>query len=203
MEKDLNVKLKQEKLSYFKSKEYRGDQLKVIMDAIDYGIAPHYFHFFDDTAIPAEIMKNMLIAMKEDYGVDETAFLSTIRQEEAGHIFLEALKACVPLKELQGIYREGMFPIELREKILPLMQGRETIPEKIGERMEFITEAVRDLKESFLRKDRIFFQRRKKIQEQRRRAWMIPIIWNWKSSSGRQGRMRSVFWKSGRKVTGD
>ena len=92
MEKDLNVKLKQEKLSYFKSKEYRGDQLKVIMDAIDYGIGTDYLQLFDDTAIPAEIMKNMLIAMKEDYGVDETAFLSTIRQEEAGHIFLEALK---------------------------------------------------------------------------------------------------------------
>lgn len=39
MEKDLNDKLKQEKLSYFRSKEYRGEQLKVIMDAIDYGIA--------------------------------------------------------------------------------------------------------------------------------------------------------------------
>lgn len=165
MEKDLNVKLKQEKLSYFKSKEYRGDQLKVIMDAIDYGIGTDYLQLFDDTAIPAEIMKNMLIAMKEDYGVDETAFLSTIRQEEAGHIFLEALKACVPLKELQGIYREGMFPIELREKILPLMQGRETIPEKIGERMEFITEAVRDLKESFLRQNRFIEDLKKSMEE--------------------------------------
>ena len=103
--------------------------------------------------------------MKEDYGVDETAFLSTIRQEEAGHIFLEALKACVPLKELQGIYREGMFPIELREKILPLMQGRETIPEKIGERMEFITEAVRDLKESFLRQNRFIEDLKKSMEE--------------------------------------
>ena len=165
MEKDLNVKLKQEKLSYFKSKEYRGDQLKVIMDAIDYGIGTDYLQLFDDTAIPAEIMKNMLIAMKEDYGVDETAFLSTIRQEEAGHIFLEALKACVPLKELQGIYREGMLPIELREKILPLMQGRETIPEKIGERMEFITEAVRDLKESFLRQNRFIEDLKKSMEE--------------------------------------
>lgn len=165
MEKDLNVKLKQEKLSYFKSKEYRGDQLKVIMDAIDYGIGTDYLQLFDDTAIPAEIMKNMLTAMKEDYGVDETAFLSTIRQEEAGHIFLEALKACVPLKELQGIYREGMFPIELREKILPLMQGRETIPEKIGEKMEFITEAVRDLKESFLRQNRFIEDLKKSMEE--------------------------------------
>ncbi len=34
MEKDLNDKLKQEKLSYFRSKEYRGEQLKMIMDAI-------------------------------------------------------------------------------------------------------------------------------------------------------------------------
>ena len=165
MEKDLNDKLKQEKLSYFKSKEYRGDQLKVIMDAIDYGIGTDYLQLFDDTSIPAEIMKNMLTAMKEDYGVDETAFLSTVRQEEAGRIFLEALKSCVPLKELQGIYREGMFPIELREKILPLMQGREAIPEKIGERMEFITEAVRDLKESFLRQNSFIEDLKKSMEE--------------------------------------
>lgn len=50
MEKDLNDKLKQEKLSYFRSKEYRGEQLKVIMDAIDYGIGTDYLQLFDDTA---------------------------------------------------------------------------------------------------------------------------------------------------------
>ena len=165
MEKDLNDKLKQEKLSYFKSKEYRGDQLKVIMDAIDYGIGTDYLQLFDDTAIPAEIMKNMLTAMKEDYGVQEAAFLSTVRQEEAGRILLEALKSCVPLKGLQGIYREGMFPIELREKILPLMQGREAIPEKIGERMEFITEAVRELKESLLRQNSFIEDLKKSMEE--------------------------------------
>ena len=164
MEKDLNDKLKQEKLSYFRSKEYRGEQLKVIMDAIDYGIGTDYLQLFDDTAIPAGIMKNMLTAMKEDYGVQETAFLSAVRQEESGRILLEALKSGVPLPELQAAYRDGMFPIELREKILPLMQGREAIPEKIGEKMEFITEAVRELKESFLRQNS-FIEDLKKAME--------------------------------------
>lgn len=164
MEKDLNDKLKQEKLSYFRSKEYRGEQLKVIMDAIDYGIGTGYLQLFDDTAIPAGIMKNMLTAMKEDYGVQEAAFLSAVRQEESGRILLEALKSGVPLPELQAAYRDGMFPIELREKILPLMQGREAIPEKIGEKMEFITEAVRELKESFSRQNS-FIEDLKKAME--------------------------------------
>ena len=164
MEKDLNDKLKQEKLSYFRSKEYRGEQLKVIMDAIDYGIGTDYLQLFDDTAIPAGIMKNMLTAMKEDYGVQEAAFLSAVRQEESGRILLEALKSGVPLPELQAAYRERMFPIELREKILPLMQGREAIPEKIGEKMEFITEAVRELKESFSRQSS-FIEDLKKAME--------------------------------------
>ncbi|MEY8322995.1 hypothetical protein AALB47_03625 [Lachnospiraceae bacterium 54-11] len=164
MEKDLNDKLKQEKLSYFRSKEYRGEQLKVIMDAIDYGIGTDYLQLFDDTAIPAGIMKNMLAAMKEDYGVQETAFLSAVRQEESGRILLEALKSGVPLPELQAAYRDEMFPIELREKILPLMQGREAIPEKIGEKMEFITEAVRELKESFSRQNS-FIEDLKKAME--------------------------------------
>lgn len=164
MEKDLNDKLKQEKLSYFRSKEYRGEQLKVIMDAIDYGIGTDYLQLFEDTAIPAGIMKNMLTAMKEDYGVQEAAFLSAVRQEESGRILLEALKSGVPLPELQAAYRDGMFPIELREKILPLMQGREAIPEKIGEKMEFITEAVRELKESFSRQSS-FIEDLKKAME--------------------------------------
>ena len=60
--------------SGIRSKEYRGEQLKVIMDAIDYGIGTDYLQLFDDTSIPAGIMKNMLIAMKEDYGVQEAAF---------------------------------------------------------------------------------------------------------------------------------
>ena len=165
MEKDLNDKLKQEKLSYFRSKEYRGEQLKVIMDAIDYGIGTDYLQLFDDTSIPAEIMKNMFAAMKEDYGVQEAAFLSAVRQEESGRILLEALKSGVPLPELQAAYRDGMFPIELREKILPLMQGREAIPEKIGERMEFITEAVRELKESFLRQNSFIEDLKKSMDE--------------------------------------
>ncbi len=165
MEKDLNDKLKQEKLSYFRSKEYRGEQLKVIMDAIDYGIGTDYLQLFDDTSIPAGIMKNMLTAMKEDYGVQEAAFLSAVRQEESGRILLEALKSGVPLPELQAAYRDGMFPIELREKILPLMQGKEAIPEKIGERMEFITEAVRELKESFLRQNSFIEDLKKSMDE--------------------------------------
>ena len=164
MEKGLNDKLKQEKLSYFRSKEYRGEQLKVIMDAIDYGIGTDYLQLFDDTAIPAGIMKNMLTAMKEDYGVQEAAFLSAVRQEESGRILLEALKSGVPLPELQAAYRDGMFPIELREKILPLMQGKEATPEKIGEKMEFITEAVRELKESFSRQSS-FIEDLKKAME--------------------------------------
>lgn len=165
MEKDLNDKLKQEKLSYFRSKEYRGEQLKVIMDAIDYGIGTDYLQLFEDTAIPAGIMKNMLTAMKEDYGVQEAAFLSAVRQEESGRILLEALKSGVPLPELQAAYRDGMFPIELREKILPLMQGKEAIPEKIGERMEFITEAVRELKESFSRQNSFIEDLKKSMEE--------------------------------------
>lgn len=165
MEKDLNDKLKQERLSYFRSKEYRGEQLKVIMDAIDYGIGTDYLQLFDDTAIPAGIMKNMLTAMKEDYGVQEAAFLSAVRQEESGRILLEALKSGVILPELQAAYRDGMFPIELREKILPLMQGREAIPEKIGEKMEFITEAVRELKESFSRQNSFIEDLKKSMEE--------------------------------------
>ena len=56
-------------------------------------------------------------------------------------------------------------PIELREKILPLMQGREAIPEKIGERMEFITEAVRELKESFSRQNSFIENLKKSMEE--------------------------------------
>ena len=55
---DLNDKLKQEKLSYFRSKEYRGEQLKVIMDAIDYGIGTDYLQLFDDT-LTASVMNSI------------------------------------------------------------------------------------------------------------------------------------------------
>lgn len=165
MGKNLRDMTRQEQASHFKSKDYCGEQLKVVMDAISYGISADYLQLFEDTTIPVETMETMFSAMKEDYGVDETAFLSTVRQEESGHILLEAMKSCVPLKELQGIYREGMFPIELREKILPLMQGREAIPEKIGERMEFITEAVRELKESLLRQNSFIEDLKKSMEE--------------------------------------
>ena len=91
--------------------------------------------------------------------------LSAVRQEEAGRILLEAMKSGIPFTELQQIYQEGMLPIELREKILPLMQGREAVPEKIGEKMEFITEAVRDLKESFLMQNSFIEELRKTMEE--------------------------------------
>lgn len=58
-----------------------------------------------------------------------------------------------------------MLPVELREKILPLIQGREAIPEKIGEKMEFITEAVKELKESLLRQDSFIADLRKSMEE--------------------------------------
>ena len=164
MAKNLKDMTRQEVHSYFKFKDYRGEQLKVVMAALDYGIDVSYLRLFDDTGIPAEVMENMFTAMKEDYGVEAVAFLSAVSQPENGCIFLEALKSGVPLPELQAAYRDGMFPIELREKILPLMQGREAIPEKIGERMEFITEAVRELKESFLRQNS-FIEDLKKAME--------------------------------------
>lgn len=165
MGKNLRDMTRQEQASYFKSKDYCGEQLKVVMDAIGYGISADYLQLFEDTAIPVETMENMFTAMKEDYGVEETAFLSTVRQEESRHILLGAMKSGVPLAELQKSYRKEMLPIELREKILPLMQGREAIPEKIGEKMEFITEVVRDLKESLLRQNSFIEELKKSMEE--------------------------------------
>ena len=156
---------RQEQAAYFKSKDYCGEQLKVVMDAVSYGISIDYLQLFEDTTIPVETMETMFTAMKEDYGVKETAFLSTVHKEESGRILLEALKSGVPLSELQGIYQEGMLPIELREKILPLMQGRKAIPEKIGERMEFLTETVRELKESLSRQGSFIEDLKKSMEE--------------------------------------
>lgn len=166
MGKNLRDMTRQEQASYFRSKDYCGEQLKVVMDAISYGISADYLQLFEDTTIPVETMENMFTAMKEDYSVEAAGFLSAVHKEESGRILLEALKSGVPLTELQKVYRKEMLPIELREKILPLMQGREAIPEKIGERMEFITEAVRDLKESFLRQNS-FIEDLKKSMEKR------------------------------------
>lgn len=165
MGKDLKDMTRQEVHSYFKFKEYRGDQFKIVMDALDYGIDVSYLRLFDNIAIPAGVMGNMFTAMKEDYGVEATAFLSTISNVETGRIFLEALKSGVPLHDLKGIWKDGMLPIELREKIFPLMQNREIIPEKIGERMEFITEAVRELKESFSRQNSFIEDLKKSMEE--------------------------------------
>lgn len=165
MGKDLKDMTRQEVRSYFKFKEYRGEQFKIVMDALDYGIDVSYLRLFDNIAIPAEVMENMFIAMKEDYGVEAAAFLSSISNVETGRIFLEALKSGVPLHELKGIWKDGMLPIELRERILPLMQGRKAIPEKIGERMEFITEAVKELKESFSRQNSFIEDLKKSMEE--------------------------------------
>ncbi|MBD5535853.1 MAG: hypothetical protein HDQ99_09405 [Lachnospiraceae bacterium] len=165
MGKDLKDMTRQEVHSYFKFKEYRGDQFKIVMDALDYGIDVSYLRLFDNIAIPAEVMANMFTAMKEDYGVEAAAFLSTISNVETGRIFLEALKSGVPLHDLKGIWKDGMLPIELREKIFPLMQNREIIPEKIGERVEFITEAVRELKESFSRQNSFIEDLKKSMEE--------------------------------------
>lgn len=164
MGKNLKDMTRQEQASYFKSKDYCGEQLKVVLDAVSYGISADYLQLFEDTTIPVETMENMFTAMKEDYGVKAAVFLSAVHKEESGRILLEALKSGVPLTELQKLYRKEMLPIELREKILPLMQGRETIPEKIGEKMEFITEAVRELKESLLRQDSFIADLRKSME---------------------------------------
>lgn len=165
MGKDLRKMTRQEQAAYFKSKDYCGEELKIVMDAISYGISADYLQLFEDTELPVEVMENMFTAMKEDYGVDSVSFLSTIQKGESGRIILEALKSGVPLQELKEIFRNDMLPVELREKILPLMQGREAIPEKIGEKMEFITEAVKELKESLLRQDSFIADLRKSMEE--------------------------------------
>lgn len=165
MGKNLRDMTRQEQASYFKSKDYCGEQLKVVMDAISYGISADYLQLFEDTTIPVGTMENMFTAMKEDYSIEAAEFLSAVHKEESGRILLEALKSGVPLTELQKIYQKEMLPIELREKILPLMQGREAIPEKIGERMEFITEAVRELKESLLRQNSFIEDLKKSMEE--------------------------------------
>ena len=165
MGKNLRTMTRQEQAAYFKSKDYCGEELKVVMDAISYGISADYLQLFEDTTLPAETMENMFTAMKEDYGVEAASFLSTIHKGESGRIILEALKSGIPLQELKEIYREDMIPIDLREKILPLMRGREAVPEKIGEKMEFITEAVKELKESLLRQGSFIENLRKSMEE--------------------------------------
>ena len=64
MAKNLKDMTRQEVHSYFKFKDYRGEQLKVVMAALDYGIDVSYLRLFDDTGIPAEVMENMFTAMK-------------------------------------------------------------------------------------------------------------------------------------------
>ena len=156
---------RQEQAAYFKSKDFCGEELKIVMDAISYGISADYLQLFEDTSLPAETMGNMFIAMKEDYGVEAASFLSAIHQGETGRIILEALKSGIPLHALKEAYQKDMFPIELREKILPLMQERELLPEKFGEKMQFITEAVRELKESLSRQNSFIEDLKKSMEE--------------------------------------
>lgn len=165
MGKNLKDMARQEQAAYFKSKDFCGEELKIVMDAIAYGISADYLQLFEDTALPAETMENMFTAMKEDYGVEAVSFLSTIHQGETGRIILEALKSGIPLHALKEIYQKDMLPIELREKILPLMQERELFPEKFGEKMQFITEAVRELKESLSRQNSFIEDLKKSMEE--------------------------------------
>ena len=165
MGKNLRDITRQEQAAYFKSKDFCGEELKIVMDAISYGISADYLQLFEDTTLFAETMENMFIAMKEDYGVEAASFLSAIHQGETGRIILEALKSGIPLHALKEIYQKDMLPIELREKILPLMQERELLPEKFGEKMQFITEAVRELKESLSRQNSFIEDLKKSMEE--------------------------------------
>ena len=165
MGKNLRDMTRQEQAAYFKAKDFCGEELKIVMDAISYGISADYLQLFEDTALPAETMENMFTAMKEDYGVEAVAFLSTVHEGESGRIILEALKSGIPLHALKETYQKDMLPIELREKILPLMQERELLPEKFGEKMQFITEAVRELKESLSRQNSFIEDLKKSMEE--------------------------------------
>ena len=165
MGKNLRDMTRQEQAAYFKSKDFCGEELKIVMDAIAYGISADYLQLFEDTALPAETMENMFTAMKEDYGVEVASFLSAIHQGETGRIILEALKSGIPLHALKETYQKDMLPIDLREKILPLMQERELLPEKFGEKMQFITEAVRELKESLSRQNSFIEDLKKSMEE--------------------------------------
>lgn len=165
MGKKLRDMTRQEQAAYFKSKDFCGEELKIVMDVISYGINADYLKLFEDTTLSAETMENMFIAMKEDYGVEAASFLSTIHQGETGRIILEALKSGIPLHALKETYQKDMLPIELREKVLPLMQERELLPEKFGEKMQFITEAVRELKESLSRQNSFIEDLKKSMEE--------------------------------------
>lgn len=165
MGKNLKNMTRQEQASYFKSKDFCGEELKIVMDAIAYGISADYLQLFEDTTLLTETMENMFTAMKEDYGVEAVQFLSTVHQAETGRILLEALKSGIPLPALQGIYQRDMLPIELREKVLPLMQEREFLPEKFGEKMRFVTEAVLELKENLLRQNSFIEDLKKSMEE--------------------------------------
>ena len=46
MGKSLKDMSRQDQAAYFKSKDYCGEQLKVVMDAVSYGINTDYLHLF-------------------------------------------------------------------------------------------------------------------------------------------------------------
>mgnify|MGYP007105520137 FL=1 len=56
MGKNLKDMTRQEQAAYFKSKDFCGEELKIVMDAISYGISADYLQLFEDTTLPAEIM---------------------------------------------------------------------------------------------------------------------------------------------------
>ena len=57
MGKNLRDMTRQEQAAYFKSKDFCGEELKIVMDAIAYGISADYLQLFEDTALPAETME--------------------------------------------------------------------------------------------------------------------------------------------------
>ncbi len=69
MGKSLKDMTRQEQASYFKSKDYCGEQLKVVMDAVSYGISADSLQLFEYTTIPVEAMETMFTTMQKDYRV--------------------------------------------------------------------------------------------------------------------------------------
>ncbi|MBO5055399.1 MAG: hypothetical protein J6C64_03460 [Lachnospiraceae bacterium] len=151
MQKPLESMTREEMISHFKSRDYKGSQLQVIIDGIRYGLSPKYLKLFEDTSLSSENMEIMLEAMKEDCGEEAVCFLSRMDNEEKGYLILNALKQGVSLKEIQAVYGKDLLPAQLREKLLPLMQKERSIPEGISEKVEFLTEMLGELKEGMSR----------------------------------------------------
>ena len=54
MGKNLRDMTRQEQAAYFKSKDFCGEELKIVMDAISYGISADYLQLFEDTTVQTE-----------------------------------------------------------------------------------------------------------------------------------------------------